>query len=294
MYGLRRVGVRPDMASNKVFIVGKMKNLFLRFMLCVFFVLAVQIDLYADSKIGIAISSKTMAVRKFSDISGKESNSPAKKAGLLEGDIVKEINESAIGSVQDFANVMKNIPPDTVIPVKIERNGKEKIFKVKTKKNHTPEVGIISGMLIRGENLSLAIVIGSISNTMASPNHAGLNEWKNTMRTQLQTEVESVYVQYSKVFKNFSLVDRDNISSILEELNFQASDYASENTRLKIGEITGATHLLVVDFSRTVKEQYSHTDMITKRLLDIETGEILSSAIIYQYYNSSGKLQKIE
>ncbi|MEA3328554.1 MAG: PDZ domain-containing protein [Candidatus Omnitrophota bacterium] len=66
-----------------------------------------------------------MAIEKFHDVSGREHNSLAKKAGLKIGDTVKEVNGTAVMSFSDFNSVMKEIPPNRIIPVKIERNGEK-------------------------------------------------------------------------------------------------------------------------------------------------------------------------
>lgn len=259
-----------------------------------YFVIFCSSSSLADSKLGIAINSKTMAVAQFNDISGNEDNSTAKKAGIRKGDIIKVVNGVAVNNVNEFRKVMKQTPPNIEIPIKIERQGKGKVVQVRTTKNFTPEVDIVFDALMNGNRVTLAIVIGNVSNTVALSNQANLNEWKKGIRVQLQTEVGGVYTQFKKIFKKFSLVTRDKIMEVLKELNFQSSGYIDPATREKIGKLTGATHILYIDFSRTPRKQKAHTDIISKRLINVVNGEVLSSVNVTQYYNSQGRLEKVE
>ncbi len=264
-------------------------TLFLSFFLPLFI-----LNAHADSKIGIGVSSKNVAIAKFSDISGDENNSPAKKAGLRLGDIIQEVNGEKVGNVADFRKIMKQTTPGISIPVKIERNGQEKTFQVKTVKNFTPEIDIVFDKLIKGDQVSLAIMVGDISNAVAAQQHADLTEWRRGIRSQLLTEVAGVYTQFKKMFKNFSLVTRSRINKVLEELNFQASDYIDESKSVQAGKLAGANLILLIDFSRTPRAQHEHIDTIAKRLINVSTGEILSSVAVKQYYDARGNIQKVE
>lgn len=263
------------------------------FILFVFYCIAICQHSHADSELGFYIDTKTMAIRKFTEVSSRKHDNPAVKAGLRVGDIVLEVNSIPVANLTEIDNIMKRISPNTVILVKIERKGIGKIYKIKTLKNLAPEVDIVFALLSKGEKISLAVIIGKISNTIVFPHPVNLDEWKSTINSQLQTEFEAVYVQYRNVFDNFSLVDRNRIRKILDELNFQASYYVSNETRLKIGELAGATHLLMVEFSRSPKGR-GYADIVSKRLIDIKTGEVLSSVNVNQYYNAYGKLKRIE
>ena len=260
----------------------------------IWFAVAVCRNSYADSKLGFFIDGRTMVIKKFHDISGKERNSPAKKAGLKIGDIIREVNGITVTNSSDFDSVMKRIPPDRLIPVKIERNNREKIYKVRTVKNFTPEVAFILGSLAKGEVISLAIIVGKVSNAVILPPNANLDEWKKGITAQLEYGAESTYVQCRDVYDNFSLVDRNRIRKILDELDFQTTDYVSDATRIKIGELTGATHLLITEFSRFPQSYRGYMDIISKKLIDIETGEVLTSVTLNQYYSSGGRIQKVE
>ncbi|MEA3328936.1 MAG: site-2 protease family protein [Candidatus Omnitrophota bacterium] len=272
----------------------KRNKLIIIFILFIWFTIAICRDSYADSKLGFFIDGKTMAIEKFHDVSGKECNSPAKKAGLKIGDIIKEVNGVMVINFSDFDNVMKGILPDKIIPVKIERKGREKTYKVKTVKNFTPEVGFVLDSLAKGERISLAVIIAKVSNAIILPPNVNLDEWKKGIVSQLEYGFESTYVQCRDVYNNFSLVDRNKIRKILDELDFQTTDYVSNATRIRIGELTGATHLLIVEFNRFPRTYRDYMDIISKKLIDIRTGEVLTSISVNQHYSSGGRIQKVE
>ncbi len=249
---------------------------------------------YADSKLGFFIDGETMRIKSFYDISGSERNSPAWKVGLKIGDIVRTVDGVEITSFSDFNSVLRRVPPNSIIPVRIERRDRENIYKVRTVKNFTPEVDFILDSLAKGERVSLVVIVGKVSNAIPLPRKISLDEWKKGITSQLEFGVESTYVQCREVYDNFSLVDRNRIRKVLDELDFQTTDYVSDATRIKIGELTGATDILIVEFNRFPWSYRGRMDIISKKLIDIRTGEVLTSASVSQYYSSSGLLRKVE
>ena len=271
-----------------------MRRIKLIVILFIWLTIAICRTSYADSKLGFFIDGETMTIKSFYDISGKERNSPAWKVGLKIGDIVKAVDGVTVTSFSDFNSVLRKIPPDSIVPVRIKRKDRENIYKVRTVKNFTPEVNFILDSLARGKKVSLAVIVGKVSNAIPLPRRIKLDEWKTGIASQLESGVESTYVQCREVYDNFSLVDRNRIRKVLDELDFQTTDYVSDATRIEIGELTGATDLLIVEFSRFPWSYRGHLDIISKKLIDIETGEILTSASVNQYYSSGGLLRKVE
>lgn len=248
---------------------------------------------FSDCDIGVSLDNQTMSVTRFSHVSGQERLSPAKKAGLRLGDVIKAVNNRAVSSQQDVDRVLRVIQPNTRIPVLVERNGQERVYNVTTGKNFTPEIDVIAQELINGKRVALAIAVGRVSNTVILPQNVNLTEWKNAITAQLESECTAVYTQCTGV-ENFSVVDRSRIRSILDELNFQTTGYVSDQARLQIGKLTGATHFLIVEFSRFPSGYNGFSDMLSKKLIDIETGEVLSSVNVTQRCDSFGKVISFE
>lgn len=187
---------------------------------------------------------------------------------------------------------LKNIFPGATITVKIGRSGKEKTRRIKTVKNHRPDIYVIMDILEKGENVSLAIMVGNVSDAMDASSF-NVNEWKSGISTLMVNKLESGFMFYQNRYNNLSLVDRNKIRAILDELNFQSTGYISKNTRSKIGELTGATHIVVADFNRFGNPP-GFIDVVSRKLIDVKTGIILASISSQHFYNSNGNCTKIE
>lgn len=249
---------------------------------------------YADCSIGITMENQNdnIIITGFSNISNDKNKSPAKRARLKKGDILKEINGIAVNKPLDVYKALKNIFPGATITVEIERSGKEKTCRIKTAKNYWPDVYVIMDILEKGKNVSLAIMVGNISNAMQDSSF-DVNEWKSGISTLLVNGLESGFMVYQNRYNNLSIVDRNKIRAILDELNFQSTGYISDNTRTKIGELTGATHIVVADFNR-FNNPPGFIDVVSRKLIDIKTGIILASISSQHFFDSNGHCTKIE
>lgn len=272
------------------------KNTFISVIIAFFLLISsfISQNSFADCSIGVTIKKQNdnVIIAGFSDISNDENNSPAKKARLKEGDILKEINSTIVTNPLDVHKALKNIFPGATITVKIERSGKEKTCRIKTVKNHRPDVYVIMDILEKGEKVSLAIMVGNVSNAMQSSSF-DVNEWKSGISTLMVNKLESGFMAYQNRYSNLSIVDRNKIRAILDELNFQSTGYISDNTRVKIGELTGATHIVVADFNR-FNNPPGFIDVVSRKLIDIKTGVILASISSQHLFDSNGHCTKIE
>lgn len=76
-------------------------------------------------------------------------------------------------------------------------------------------------------------------------------------------------------YDNFSLVDRTITNDILNELALQHSGAVTEKLRIKLGELYGITHMLMVLDSGV------SGGVVIRRLIEIETGRILTIDMQY-------------
>ena len=53
------------------------------------------------------------------------------------------------------------------------------------------------------------------------------------------------------IANNFSIVDRSRVDGILNQYLLSELDFVSDKITTKIGYITGATHLLLIEFGRS-------------------------------------------
>ncbi len=65
-------------------------------------------------------------------VRGIERLSPAEKADIVEGDIILSVNKKPIGSLDEYAAILKEISAGHVLEMIIWRDGNKKSFKIKT------------------------------------------------------------------------------------------------------------------------------------------------------------------
>lgn len=104
--------------------------------------------------------------------------------------------------------------------------------------------------------------------------------WENSLRNEEQTKIEQSYLEQMRAYKNFHLVDRMTVSKLFEEIKFSLSGALSPSIRVRIGEMSGATHLILFEVVRYPKDVHGNgiiTQTTTVRLIHLETGEVLAS-----------------
>lgn len=70
--------------------------------------------------------------------------------------------------------------------------------------------------------------------------------------------------------QGYQAIARLNLSSIIDEQKFQRSGYVSDQQIKKIGELNGATHVLIAEVAN-----YSSTEVVVNaQLINVETGQI--------------------
>ena len=82
--------------------------------------------------------------------------------------------------------------------------------------------------------------------------------------------IENAFVNVGKV----RVVDRQNITKIVKEYEFQASDLTDESTAVEIGKLSGADIIVIGSISYVGKQYY-----LNIKLISVETGEIIGSSI---------------
>ena len=91
--------------------------------------------------IGVTVQNMDETLARYMDVPGDkgiiiktvEPQSPAKKAGMRESDIIMAIADKKIETTEDYKSVTKSIAAGDTLQVKIWRNGKEQNLTVSTK-----------------------------------------------------------------------------------------------------------------------------------------------------------------
>lgn len=124
----------------------------------------------------------------------------------------------------------------------------------------------IQNLLTQGQRVRLSVV-GSQDIEQADTNE-GLSEYIDSAVANLLSDFGS--------HPRFTLVDRDSTAEILGELEFQLSGLVADDELTEYGELSGASHLLILNYSRkTQGSVVTITDR--RRLVDIQSGSVLSS-----------------
>lgn len=205
---------------------------------------------------------------------------PAEKAGIRKGDIIKAIDGHYIKERIDLLDLMDKKELGDRVLVTIQRNGTKVDFDVEVGFGDVPPDGYaLQRILWEDKKVSLAVLTGEIHN-LTGLDEPQLEQWKKATRSYLLAESENYYLNAFKLDKNFFLVDRERMEEVLGELKFGISGVVSEELRAKLGEILGATHLLVIEFTRYRKAGGGQEDVYIRRLIEVETGRVLANVII--------------
>jgi hypothetical protein len=138
----------------------------------------------------------------------------------------------------------------------------------------------VSRLLATGDRVSLAIVVDietSISAELFRAGGADIEEWRKGTRSTVTGDFEAEYLKRYGDKKNFQLVDRSTLDKITDEWLLTAKSNVTEETRLKIGALTGATHLIFVHHFRSRTGPGRFADTRTTRLIDAQTGQVLAT-----------------
>ena len=104
-------------------------------------------------------------------------------------------------------------------------------------------------------------------------------QWRQGMRSGNTGATESLLLQSFGGNKKFQLVDRSTLDKITDEWFLSAQSNVSDETRLKIGALTGATHLLVMTISRAPAGPHKQNDIAVTHLIDAETGQVMAAQV---------------
>jgi hypothetical protein len=165
------------------------------------------------------------------------------------------------------------------------------------------EKSVLHELLEQGENVTLAIVFTSIE----SP---GMIEMKgeqlfkgfaNAVSTQIISEVEGELLKSYRKYSNFRIIDRFSVEKLLDEYKFQYMGYTREVDTAKIGELLNATHLMLLSYARYVNDSNLRfeqegclEDVITSRIIEIQTGALIDSKTLKSYSYKGGGMSDWE
>ncbi|MEW6355262.1 MAG: PDZ domain-containing protein [Planctomycetota bacterium] len=206
----------------------------------------------------------------------------AAKAGLRSGDVIVEIDGRRIENRCDVLDALWKKQHGERVHVTIQRDGSNMGLDAELGCADRREDTVpILRALWQEKKVRLAILVGEITN-VGLTDRMQLEQWTKAIRGNLLTENESSYLEGFQPEPGFSLVDRRGVEDVLKELDFAQTGAVSNELRAKLGGILGATHLLVIEYSRFTKLQGANEDMERRRLIEIETGRVLCSVMVHR------------
>ncbi len=207
-------------------------------------------------------------------------NSPAEKAGIRAGDIIISVDNV---KVKDRFTLFETIyekkePGDSALLI-LKRDGKLLNTSIQLSSIHFPkDQYILIKEATKEKPLNLAIMVSDISNVYLQGER--LEQWRRGMTPFIIGALENSYLEFLKHEKKASIIDRQNIDSALKELAFQQTGLISEESQIKIGNMLGATHLLIVSYSRFSHSTAKANDVEVRRLIDINSGKTIANVTL--------------
>ena len=222
---------------------------------------------YAELGISAKDQDNSVIVNKLSR------DFPAELAGVKPDDIIVSVDGKIIKSRKELWDVMVNKRPGEKDSLVINRNGIRITFEIEPRMTKYRPSGIKTiGLLLDNKKMSLAVIVSEVKNSFPSVP----KDWENSIRNDIQSYHEGLFLSAYGTSENFSIVDRARLKQILDEFQFSQVGFVSDKLRAKIGEMTGATHILDISFSRYQGRDRSYEDVTNARLIEIESGKVLA------------------
>ncbi|MBF0506767.1 MAG: PDZ domain-containing protein [Nitrospirae bacterium] len=212
---------------------------------------------------------------------------PADKAGVKAGDIILSVDGNKITS-KEFSLLLTHKQKGEHVKLVVERNNRIINFDMEPGElSNPPDYDKILHILGDKKRVVLAIIIGQIKNTMPNIDAPLLEAWETAMRSSLQKRIETFFLtadnnDSTDPVNNLSIVDSSRLETILDGYSLSRSGPVSDRLRATIGLLTGATHLVLVDFGRFQYQNIrgAYTDVVKRTLIDVATGEVLAVATL--------------
>jgi hypothetical protein len=138
-----------------------------------------------------------------------------------------------------------------------------------------------------GQDVCIAVIAGKMKVDAIYEGYGGYREFIDFTSTELITDYEHHLIGLSKYFQNhsFSLVNRHEIDMVLDEYDPSKMALIPEDLRQKFAKETAATHLLIVNFSRSFDDRSHAIDITERQLINVATGDV--EAFDYQKVRNS-------
>lgn len=215
---------------------------------------------------------------KECEIISTEKGSPADIAGLQSGDIIKKMDGKVITSRYQAFRIYNAKSPEDIITVEIKRDDKLLNKQIRLDYIYMPyDFHVMMEMISREIPIRVAVVAGNMKFDVPSYQSEEIDRNKKMIITEVTNAIERGFIIRYKTQNNFSIVDRQYTETILRELKFQESGLVSKEYRNKLGEMLGATHLLIIDYTFIGDQIDKNYHYLTRKFIEVESGKVLSN-----------------
>jgi hypothetical protein len=130
-----------------------------------------------------------------------------------------------------------------------------------------------------GQNVCIAVIAGKVKIDANYEGYDGYREFIVFTSTKLITDYEHHLIGISRYFQNhtFSLVNRHDIDMVLDEYDPSNMAFIPEELLRKFARETAATHILVLNFSRSFDDRSHAIDITERQLISVATGTVEAS-----------------
>jgi membrane-associated protease RseP (regulator of RpoE activity) len=219
---------------------------------------------------------------KHLEISSLIKNSPAEKAQLKVGDIITKMNGTPIKSRYDFLRLLDEIPTGKSVNLTVRRHSTviEKTVLVQEGFIYH-DAKAIQSILASGRAVRLGIIIVDVNSTLTTPDEKKRYEnWKNRTKSDIFLTLATGFLNTYQGENNLLIIERAKTEQMMKDTGFQRTGLVSDNDKIKLGNMLGATHLLLVDFSlQHPNYPFSKFMYVENRnLIEVKSGKTLATA----------------
>ncbi len=145
--------------------------------------------------------------------------------------------------------------------------------------------------LLNSGNVNLLIIMPKNEVTHNINTDPEYIDWVNRTRQGYVSDIMSALLEYFKSYENFKIVDRQLLDTIIDEQEFSLSNLVNNDTRIRIGNITGANYIFFITYNRYMENvsntKVIKTDTIIHKFISIETGEVIAVDIYKTIFTST-------
>jgi membrane-associated protease RseP (regulator of RpoE activity) len=242
-----------------------------------------QAETYKSSYIRKAYTGLDIIVNDKNQIEivGVSKGSPAEIAGIEPGDIITKVDGRTFKDRKELFKIYNTLSPGDYVRLEIQRDGKTLEIRYQLEEYYVPYDNYVMMELISKEiPIRLAVIPNDIIVKMDNPAFKkALDEHKKFIITSVTEMIEGIIVRSYAPQSKVMVIDRQHTEKMLNELKFQESGLVSEKYRMKLGDVLGATHLLIIDCTFTEDNAGQQNILMKRKLIEVKSGKVLATVI---------------